>query len=116
MATDTPNAEFRKIERQPKLLGLQNRGKREVKCADCGELLMVFQITKNNDDIIRDGGKAISTQVLVDCGFCQGLSYVQTIDGQFYPGAPNDQMVFEPLEAKDARVQCDIYFKAWPKI
>ncbi len=107
MATDTPNDTRKKRQK----LGLQDRGITIVECADCNKHLMVFQVTKNNEDLENP----ICTKILVDCGFCSGMSYVQNIDGQFYPGAANDNTLFEPLDSKAARMECDVLFKAWPK-
>jgi hypothetical protein len=115
MSTNTPNAEFKNTRNGKKSLGLQNRGIEKIECADCGALLMVFQITKSNKDLNDESSSSVITKVVVDCGLCGGLSYVKTINGQFYPGAANDNMLFEPLDAKDARVSCDIRFRAWEK-
>ncbi len=94
-------------------LGLQDRGKIEIECADCGKSLMIFQITKDNNDLVNDGKDAITNQILVKCGFCGGRSYSTTINGQFYPGLPNDDMYFEPISIEG--VECDICFGVWPK-
>lgn len=112
MATDTPNAEFSDTRKKRQKLGLQDRGVTTVECVDCSKHLMVFQITKNNEDL----EKPVSTKILIECGFCGGMSYVKNIDGQFYPGAANDNILFEPLDPKTPKCfEYDVLFRAWPK-
>lgn len=107
------NAEFRRrSETDIKKLGLQDRGSVSISCPDCSSKLMVFQITKNNNDLIAEKLDPIETRVVVLCDICGSKSYVTTIEGQFYPGAPDNNMGFEPIELKDLH-RCDVVFRAW---
>ncbi len=110
------DAEFKKVSQSDiKKLGLQDRGQAIVHCADCSSELMVFQITKNNDDLKRDGLDPVTTRIKVCCSICDGESYIRTLEGQFYPGAPGDDMAFEPIECDDSN-NYDIRFRAWKRI
>lgn len=95
------------------LLGLKDRGCKIIKCDNCSKDLMVFQITKNNQDLINEGNKPVFTRVMVLCCLCDNESKVETIEGQFYTGAPNDKMGFEPIEKYSGVREADIYFSAW---
>ena len=54
-------------QREPRNLGLQDRGVIELKHEDDGRVLMVFQITKNNEDLKAGGfDPAITNVVIVD--------------------------------------------------
>ncbi len=92
---------------------LKNRGKIHIDCADCGQKLMVLQITKNNEDLVDENLKPVSHKVLVKCGECNGKSYIHQVDGEFFPGAAEDNIIFEPVGGDDS--VCDICFNAWIK-
>jgi len=94
------------------LLGLKNRGKVYINCADCGGALMIFQICKTNEDLIKEGLSPICCKVLVNCGLCGGRSYLTEINGQFYPGSASDQLGFENV---DSNLECDFAFRVWSK-
>ncbi len=111
MATNNPNAEFNRRTTIPEKIGLTDEGCLKIDCADCGQDLMVLQKTKSNATLIKEGESPITTKVLVLCDTCEGRSYVQTVEGQFYPGSPNDKMGFEPVDTNEWDV--DVVFKAW---
>lgn len=114
MATNKPNLELSKINRAKPKLGLQDRGLVKFDCADCSKNLMVFQITKNNVDLAAESVKSMSTKIRVQCS-CGGSSYTKDVEGQFYPGSPNDSMKFEPIDIDDVARQSgvDILFRTW---
>lgn len=92
-------------------LGLQDRGLQEICCKDCKTVLMVFQITKTNADLVKNHDRPMYTKVLVRCDHCGGSSDKKVVAGQFYPGAASNSTHFEPLE--DKVEGCDIVFRAW---
>lgn len=94
-------------------LGLQDRGYKVIKCNCCQKTLMIFQITKDNNDLIKENNKPIFTRIMVLCGFCDNESRVETIEGQFYPGSPDDSISFEPIEKYKGTREADVYFVAW---
>ena len=89
--------------------GLKNRGEVSVDCADCGAQLMTILIVRNNADLAEIGASPVTTQLRCACGICGGKSYVQTVEGQFYPGAAADDIAFE-VQEPDGEV---VVFKAW---
>ena len=93
------------------LKGLQNGGLVNFKCADCNRELLVLQLTTINGD----NSPEILTRVAVQCGSCGGCSYIQQIHGQFYPGAPNDQVAFDVSDDDMGAPEVDVLFKAWEK-
>ena len=111
MATNNPNAEFNRRTTIPDRLGLTDEGCLIIDCADCGQDLLVLQKTKSNATLIQEGESPIETTILVLCQTCEGRSYVKTVEGQFYPGSPNDKMGFEPVSTDGRDV--DVVFKAW---
>lgn len=107
------DAEFNRVSADDiEKLGLKDRGQATIHCADCSCELMVFQITKNNKDLVADDINPIATRIMVHCGMCGGSSYIRTLEGQFYPGAPKDNMGFEPIECENSDT-CDVCFRAW---
>lgn len=86
-----------------------NRDSVNFECADCGEPLLVLKLTAVEG---IEKSKTF-TQVVVKCILCGGFSYVQQIIGQFYPGAPSDQMLFDVLDDIDGAPKADVLFKAW---
>jgi hypothetical protein len=93
-----------------KKAGLKNRGEISVDCADCGAALMRFLIVRNNVDLAELGVDPVTTTVRCKCGICGGTSYVKTIEGQFYPGAAEDNIAFEVQDPPDGET---IVFRAW---
>lgn len=93
------------------LKGLQNKGLMNFECADCGKFLLVLQLVT-----VEGSNKSeVLTRVAVQCGLCGSFSHVQQIPGQFYPGAPNDQMAFDILNDDTDAPEVDVLFKAWSK-
>jgi len=93
------------------LKGLQDKGVVIIKCADCGHELLQLQLATTDSD---DKAKVL-TRIIVQCGFCDGFSYVKQIPGQFYPGAPNDNMIFDIVDNVKDAPEADVIFKAWKK-
>lgn len=94
-----------------KLKGLQNQGKSRFECADCGAELLVLQLVTTEQAVESE----VLTRVAVHCCQCGGYSYVKQIPGQFYPGAPNDDMCFDVLDNDANAPEADVLFKAWKK-
>ena len=92
------------------LKGLQNKGVVHIECADCGKDLLVLQLTS-----VGDVPSDILTRIVVKCGSCSGYSWVRQVPGQFYPGAPSDDMAFEILEGDYEAPDADVVFRAWCK-
>ena len=101
-------------QREPRNLGLQDRGIMELKHEDDGRVLMVFQITKNNEDLKAEGfDPAITNIVAVDKN--NNKIGEATILGQFYPGAPDNHTIFEPLDDVLNFTDADVVFRVWRK-
>lgn len=103
--TNQTNGEDRQLK------GLLNRGQMNFECADCGELLLVLQLA----DVEGDNKSEVLTRVAVQCDLCGGCSYSQQVPGQFYPGAPNDQMAFDIADDDTDAPETDVLFRAWSK-
>lgn len=93
------------------LKGLQDNGMVNFTCQDCGQQLLVLQLTA----VGKDAKSNVLTRVVVRCRDCGGCSYVQQISGQFYPGAPGDNMAFDISENIDGVPEHDVLFEAWSK-
>lgn len=93
------------------LKGLKNNGIIVFECADCGEKLLCLQLTSTEND----GKVKVITRVVVRCCICDGYSYVKEVPGQFYPGAPSDNMAFDVSDIEDGCPEADVVFKAWKK-
>jgi hypothetical protein len=90
------------------LKGLQDGGQIVFGCIECHTPLLVVQQTSRSSPVI--------TRVVVKCGFCgDGYSCVEQVVGTFYPGAPNDKTVFEPIDTDDGAPEADVLFRAWGK-
>lgn len=101
-------------QREPRNLGLQDRGIMELKHDDDGRVLMVFQITRNNEDLKAEGlDPSITNIVAVDKD--DNKIGAATILGQFYPGAPDNHTVFEPVGSLLSFTDADIVFRVWRK-
>ena len=101
-------------QRAPRSLGLQDRGIVELKHDDDDRVLMVFQITKNNEDLKNEGLEpAITNVVAVDKN--NNRIGAAIILGQFYPGAPDNHTVFEPLDDVLNFTDADVVFRVWRK-
>jgi hypothetical protein len=93
---------------EKKLKGLTDQGQVNFKCSNCDHELLVLQLVKT-----QGVDKAnVLTRVAVKCGFCSGYSLVEQISGQFFPGAPNDDMMFEPIDVDTDSPQTDVLFEA----
>lgn len=93
------------------LKGLQDEGLVNFCCRGCEKKLLVLQMTS----VEGNKAKAVLTRVTVECGLCGDYSSVQQVTGQFYPGAPSDNMVFDVVEDHTGAPETDILFKAWNK-
>lgn len=80
-------------------------------CAECGKSLMMFKLVTTPETTEVE----VLTRIAVRCEECGGYSYVKQIPGQFYPGAPNDNMGFDILTGDENAPCADILFKAWKK-
>jgi hypothetical protein len=93
------------------LKGLQDLGKIVFDCADCGLELLTLQLVTTTKASVSE----VLTRVSVKCGQCGGYSFVKQVGGQFFPGAPSDNMVFDVMEADSGSPDADVLFKAWRK-
>jgi len=93
------------------LKGLTNEGIVNFDCADCGETLLCLQLV----NIKGDTQAQVLTRVAVKCGLCNGFSRVQQVSGQFYPGAPSDDMGFDISDDDTGAPEVDVLFKTWKK-
>jgi hypothetical protein len=46
---------------------------------------------------------------------CGGHSRIHEIVGQFFPGAPNDNIFFDVVDNNDPDSEIDVLFKVWEK-
>lgn len=93
------------------LKGLRNQGLVVLKCANCGESLLCLQLTS----IEGDTQTRVLTRIAAKCGLCNGFSFVEQVDGQFYPGAPSDDMAFDIADDDTNAPEVDVLFKTWKK-
>jgi transcription elongation factor Elf1 len=93
------------------LKGLQNRGEVNFDCADCGKRLLVLQLVSTEED----NQSEILSRIVAKCGLCGGHSYVKQISGQFYPGAPSDNMVIDISNDSTGVPEADVIFEARSK-
>lgn len=78
------------------MLGLKNRGSKNISCQQCGNGLVDFQIVKTNEDLIDENLKPIITKIKVVCTKCNITSEEITIKGQFYMGAGQENVFLDP--------------------
>lgn len=112
MDEQTPKASIG--QREPRNLGLQDRGIMELKHKDDGKVLMVFQITKNNEDL-KNAGHDTSTVRVVAVDKEDNKIGELVVLGQFYPGAPDNRTVIEPLDGVLNFTDADVVFRVWRK-
>ncbi len=93
------------------LKGLQDMGLIDFECPKCNKSLLTLQVVA----IEGSNEVEILTRVGVKCRMCESFSCIQQISGQFYPGAPNDQMVFDVLNDDTGAPEVDVLFEAWNK-
>lgn len=104
---------IKKIDRsQKQLKGLKDKGQVCFDCTECNTPLLVVQ----QASISGTPKIEVLTRIVVKCGFCnKGYSLVRQTAGTFYPGAPNDQTVFEPIDGDEDAPEADVLFRAWGK-
>ncbi len=100
-------------QQERQLKGLVDRGIVALCCADCGEKLLCLQLTSISKE--PQPQSQVLTRVVAKCGFCSGYSYVEQVAGQFYPGAPNDQIGFDVENDTTGAPEADFLFKTWIK-
>jgi len=93
------------------LKGIEDKGLVFFKCEDCGNDLLVLQLTALSEET----GAEIITRVAVKCGDCGGFSYVKQITGQFHAGAPNDNTVFDIATDSTGAPDNDVLFESCHK-
>jgi hypothetical protein len=100
-------------ERTP--LGISDKGSIISGCNKCGKNLMIFQLTKTNEELVKERKEPITTTVAIFCETCKHINSIFTIKGQFYPGAFNDKIKFEVDEniqhGDGITPDCNIIFK-----
>lgn len=96
-------------------LGISDKGNITASCSKCKKDLMVFQLTKTNEELVRESKEPITTKLAIFCESCNHINEVIQIKGQFYPGAANDQTKFEIDEniqhGNGMTPDCNIIFK-----
>lgn len=93
------------------LKGLKNDGIIVLKCRQCEKDLLCLQLTSCG----ANRQSSVMTRVAVQCCLCGGSSCVEQISGQFYPGAPSDDMGFDIIEDDTGSIESDVLFQAWKK-
>ncbi len=102
-------------ERKARNLGLQDRGTIELKhYANESIVLMVFLVTKNNADLIKEGLKPMTTKIIAVDKKGQAIGEI-IVEGDFYPGAPDDKTAYEPLDDISNFSDVDLVFRVWKK-
>jgi len=100
-------------ERVP--LGISDKGNIVASCGKCKKDLMIFQLTKTNEELVKESKEPITTKLVIFCESCNHINEVIQIKGQFYPGAANDQTRFEVDEniqhGDGLTPNCDVVFK-----
>jgi len=96
-------------------LGIADRGSVVAKCNKCEKNLMIFQLTKTNEELVKENKNPVTTKIAVYCENCKHINGIISIRGQFYPGAFNDNIKFEVDENiqhdEGMSPSCDIIFK-----
>jgi len=96
-------------------LGLSDHGIVSATCSQCKKDLMIFQLTKTNEELVRENIQPITTKIAVFCERCNHINQVITIKGQFYPGCANDETRFEIdetiLHGHGMTPDCNIIFR-----
>lgn len=91
------------------LKGIRNSGTENFECTNCGKKLLILQLV-TSPSIDK---QKVTTKIVVKCQ-CGGYSMVKTIQGMFYPGAPDDHTGFDTIQSDDSP-KADIVFKSWNK-
>lgn len=76
-------------------LGISDKGSIVATCSKCMKNLMVFQLTKTNEELVKELKSPITTKIAILCEKCKHINSVFSIRGQFYPGSIDDQTKFE---------------------
>jgi len=108
---NNPRLEVGHINR-PKA-GHKDCGTINASCLTCGKDLMVFQVTKSNSDLVKEGRDRIDTVARVMC-LCGGQSENVTIGGVFFVGCADDNMAFDIVDDTSSE-GIDVTYKAWVK-
>jgi len=110
--TDKSRISINKVEQEDRVLkGLKDKGLTNLSCNYCKMHLLCLQLTSPGED--QDS--AVISRIAVRCVGCGGYSDVVPIVGQFYPGAPSDDMAFDIADSCDDAPESDILFQAWRK-
>jgi hypothetical protein len=93
------------------LKGLKDGGIVTLSCTSCQRELLCLQLTS----IENEPAASVLTRIAAKCGFCGGHSEVEQVAGQFYPGAPSDDLVIDIASDDGMTIETDVLFKASPK-
>ena len=93
------------------LKGLKDGGIVTLSCTSCQRELLCLQLTS----IAGEPTASVLTRIAAKCGFCGGCSEVEQVAGQFYPGAPSDDLVIDLAGNDDTTIETDVLFKSSPK-
>lgn len=97
--------------KQRTLKGLKDGGIITLNCTSCQRELLCLQLTSIADEPIA----SVLTRIAAKCGFCGGYSEVKQVAGQFYPGAPSDNIVIDIMSNDGTIIETDVLFKAVSK-
>jgi len=96
-------------------LGISDKGNVVASCGKCKKDLMIFQLTKTNEELVKENKNPVTTKIAVYCENCKHINKVISIRGQFYPGSFNDNIKFEIDEniqhGDGLSPDCDVVFK-----
>jgi ssDNA-binding Zn-finger/Zn-ribbon topoisomerase 1 len=95
------------------MMGLKNRGTKNVSCPQCGNGLVDFQITKSNEDLIDENISPIKTIAKVICGKCNITSEEVTVKGQFFVGAGQDNVFLDVADGAKGEMVITARFKKY---
>lgn len=100
-------------------LGISDKGNIIASCSKCMKNLMVFQLTKTNEELVKELKSPITTKIAIFCEKCKHINSVFSIRGQFYPGCVDDKSKFEIdetiLHGNGLTPDADIIFKVLTK-
>jgi len=97
--------------KEKQLKGLKDNGQLTISCKNCHTDLLVLQLTRIENAKIND----VNTSVAVKCCQCGVFSDPKNVNGQFYPGAPKDNVAFDVMEFDEDAPDVDVLFKTWVK-
>ena len=93
------------------LKGLKDGGIVTLSCTSCQRELLCLQLTS----IVGEPAASVLTRIAAKCGFCGGHSEVEQVSGQFYPGAPSDDLMIDLADNDSVAIETDVLFKSSPK-